>query len=102
MYVINELLKRAGGGEHNYTWVFGMSKISAATADSSEESGYRTVSPQLELTTSEWDIKFFRYRGWGGRGGYPFRKMRKSQEQYPFYNQILHNFHVHFFYYDRY
>ena len=28
---------------------------------------------------------------------YLFRKMRKSQEQDPFYNQILHNFNIIFF-----
>ena len=41
------------------------------------------------------DIKIFTNTGWVGgvalRGRYPSRKMRKSQEQYPFYNQILHN-----------
>ena len=28
---------------------------------------------------------------------YPFRKLRKSQEQYPYQNQILHYFHLFFF-----
>ena len=28
---------------------------------------------------------------------YSFRKTRKSQEQYPYENQILHNFHLIFF-----
>ena len=31
------------------------------------------------------DIKNFKYEGQGeGRGHYPFRKMRKKQEQYPY------------------
>ena len=33
---------------------------------------------------------------------YPFRKMRKSQEQYPYKNEILHNFHLIFFFCDGY
>ena len=42
------------------------------------------------------DMKSF--TNWGargaGRGRYPFRKMRKSQEQHPYKNQILHNFNL--------
>ena len=33
-----------------------------------------------------------------GRECYPFRKMIKSQEQYPYLNKILHNYHLIFFY----
>ena len=32
-----------------------------------------------------------------GSGCYLYRKMKKLQEQYPFKNQILHNFHKKFF-----
>ena len=36
----------------------------------------------------------------GGHGlCYPFRKMRKSQEQYPFLSQTLHYFDLIFFFY---
>ena len=42
---------------------------------------------------------------WGGQGGwqgegwgsYPFRKIRKLQEQYPYLSQIIYNFHLIFF-----
>ena len=41
-------------------------------------------------------------RHWGARvhklDRYLYRKMRKSQEQYPLKNQILHNFHLNIFF----
>ena len=37
-----------------------------------------------------------------GRGHYPFIKMRKSQEQYPYQNQISNNFYLNFLFDDGY
>ena len=46
------------------------------------------------------DIKSFtNLLGPGWRAGpYPFRKIRKSLEQYPYKNKILHNFHLNVFF----
>ena len=55
------------------------------------------------------DVKNFTCRGGGQEGGqaaargrYPFRKMRKSQEQYQYYDQIWNKFLFRFFFYDEY